>query len=340
MSQSALISVLMPVYNGAAYLEAAIWSILRQTYSNLELIVIDDGSSDNSAEIAEACARHDARVVVRSQANGGVARALNQGLAMARGSYIARMDSDDISHPTRLEKQLDFLTANPAVGVLGTSIYTIDTAGARTSTGLLYTVSEPGILRWHTFFRNPFCHPTVMMPAALLESVGGYAEQRLGQDYDLWTRLWERTQFANLTEPLLAYRIHAKSVTATKARQLERTQGSGKSRQALVSAVLGRPISLETCIMLGSQRTDSAAEAEEVGAVLTGLWHALAHDSRLTEREKSWIRMDYLIRLVRLWRPYLFSAHGRKFIRNFSVRDLLLVGQLSARLRERGLSLR
>src|SRR5215213_8085491 len=126
MNHAPPLSVVMPVYNGKAYVGQAIESILTQTFTDFEFMIVDDGSTDGSNEIIEAYAQRDGRIRVLSQCNQGTSVALNTGIALARGELIAHMGADDIALPQRFERQLHYLRQNPQIGVLGCSYLSID----------------------------------------------------------------------------------------------------------------------------------------------------------------------------------------------------------------------
>lgn len=211
-----LVSVLMSVYNGAAFLEEAIKSILAQTYRHLEFVIIDDGSTDSSAKIIEGYSKVDPRIKVIKQQNQGLVAALNTGLEVSTGNLIARMDADDISIPTRLEKQVDFMLKNPHVLAVGSTIRIIDSKG-----GFVCHRDYPvGIesVREKMMLYSTVAHPAIMMRREPVLDVGGYREIcRHAEDYDLWLRLLEVGEMENIPEPLLFYRQHETNVTLTYA---------------------------------------------------------------------------------------------------------------------------
>lgn len=202
------VSVLLPVWNGEAFLEPAIESILRQTLSSFELIVIDDGSSDRSAAIVERFAASDDRVRLLRQSHEGFSAALNAGIAMVRGEYVARMDADDISLADRLQKQVAYLDAHPTCIAVGAWIAIIDEAdrpiGLKTFVETDNEISAAllgGI--------SPMAHPTIVARRDALQAVGGYDGRRYpSEDLDLWFRLSEQGELANLGEALLQHRRH------------------------------------------------------------------------------------------------------------------------------------
>lgn len=210
------VSVLMPSFNSARFIGEAIASIRRQTLKNWELLVLDGGSTDGTLNIVRALAKQDKRIrlLVEKKHTGLTARA-NAGLRLARAPLLARMDSDDISDPRRLEKQVAFLAAHPAVGIVGTARTDIDERGSKLRTHRL-PLNNAALQRL-LYFRTPFFHPTVMARKALLLGVGGYDEKReVAEDYDLWARVAGKTEFANLPEPLLFYRKHGGNLSMEK----------------------------------------------------------------------------------------------------------------------------
>jgi len=214
-SDAPLITALMSVYNGERYLRASIDSILRQTFSDFEFLIVDDGSTDGSAEIIRSY--QDSRIrIVTNDRNLGLTKSLNRGLALARGEYIARQDADDISLPHRFEKQRQYLQRNTEVLVLGTQATHIDAEGRKFSApGWEYAENEVCI-RWICMFESPFLHTSVMMRREpLLRRFGGYNDSCVtSQDFELWTRVVYDSVCRNLNEKLVCFRSHQASVSA------------------------------------------------------------------------------------------------------------------------------
>jgi GT2 family glycosyltransferase len=198
------VSVVLPIYNGEAFLTEAIDSILQQSFGDFELIAIDDGSTDGSAAILDAV--RDPRVRVIHQPNAGLAASLNRGISLARGTYIARHDHDDVSLPTRFARQVQFMEQNPDCALVGTraEIRSDD----RPATRFHDHPGDDAALRFELLFDNPFVHSSVMLRKRAVESVGGYSTDPLRQppeDYELWSRLARSYQVANLPERLTVY---------------------------------------------------------------------------------------------------------------------------------------
>jgi len=209
-----LISAVLPVYNGAADVEKAIASILAQTFTDFELIVINDGSKDNSASVLEAL--EDPRIRLFHQDNMGLAGTLNRGISLARGRYIARQDQDDLSHPERFARQVAFLEAHPDHGLLGTAaqIWVGDTPTDRAHDH----PADHGALSFELLFNNPFVHSSIMMRKATVEAAGGYTTDPARQppeDYELWSRMVRHAKVANLADRLLVYREVPASMSRT-----------------------------------------------------------------------------------------------------------------------------
>lgn len=225
-----LVSVIMPVYNGQKYLAEAIESILAQTFTDFEFIIVDDGSHDGSAEIIRAYEKRDERIrFIQLEANEGQANVRNRATALADGDFIASMDCDDVCLPQRLQKQVDYLRRHPTIGVLG--------AGAQAvaeDLKPLYPFDLPqrhALIAFNLFVGSFFIHPTVMMRRELLESVGGYEPfRRTAIDVELWSRLMWRTRFVNLPETLLLYRRHEDQHHTTRDAKMREQAWEARAR--------------------------------------------------------------------------------------------------------------
>ncbi len=201
------ITVLMTVYNAGRFLDASIESILGQTYRDFEFLIVDDASTDGSVTVAETWAGKDARIrVIRNAANKGQTPCLNQGLALARGKWIARQDADDLSDSERFEKQIAAVTKNPSLALLGTNGRIIDENDRQV--GLLDAPLSHESIAWTAPFLNPFMHTSVLFRTDVIrEELGGYdGSYRIAQDYDLWTRVLAKHPTENLKDRLVSYR--------------------------------------------------------------------------------------------------------------------------------------
>jgi glycosyltransferase involved in cell wall biosynthesis len=208
------ISVIMPAYNSSMYIRAATESILSQEGVDLELLIIDDGSCDDTLSILRDVSRMDSRVRLISRANTGYVVALNEMLDLARGEFIARMDADDVSAPGRLAAQAAFLRANPDYVMVGGAVIEIDEWGR--TIGTPSPVLGDAAIQSHLLKgQNPITHPAVMMRASAVRQVGPYNPKwETTEDLDYWLRLGEIGRLENLPQVVLHYRIHPQSVSA------------------------------------------------------------------------------------------------------------------------------
>jgi hypothetical protein len=210
------VSVVLPVRNGADFLEQALGSVLSQTLTQLELIVVDDHSTDATPEIVSATARRDDRVRMLRCEGSGVVAALNQGCAAARSPYVARLDADDVALPERLERQAALLDGHPDVGLVGGAYIAIDALGRR---GAAYqTPTDDAVLRTRLARYNVFAHSTATFRRDAFEQTVGYRLAE-AEDYDLWLRISERWLLACVSTPVLEYRQHAGQVSLVRARE-------------------------------------------------------------------------------------------------------------------------
>lgn len=206
------ISVIMSVYNGEKFLKESVLSILNQTYADFEFIIINDGSTDLSLEILRGFEEKDKRIRLISRENKGLTPSLNEGMKLAQGEYIARMDSDDISMPERFEKQITFLEKNKDIALCGTWAINIDENG--NEIGEYKTPITNKEIKKNILFHNPFIHPSVMIRKSVFEKVGLYNEEfKHIEDYELWTRVIPRFKTANIQDFLLKYRLTSSGVT-------------------------------------------------------------------------------------------------------------------------------
>lgn len=261
VSEPPAVSVVMATVADAATLDAAIDSILTQSFRDLELIVIDDGSTDETPRILARAGARDARLrLLRNERQIGLARSLNRGLERARGRFIARMDSDDRSHPDRLARQIAFLARHPEIGLLGTQPRLVDDAG-RPVTGWGWTVPvDHDAIAWQLLTGSPFVHPSVVIRADLLRAAGGYDPAFLGnEDMELWSRLVRSTRCANLDERLIDYRVPMQTVAGWQAAMEPRIE---QVSRRYMEGLLGRNVSADlTRVIVGLDRRGAAPDA-------------------------------------------------------------------------------
>lgn len=203
------ISVVMPVYNGGKYLKEAIDSVLGQTFSDFEFIIINDCSTDNTESIIKSY--NDSRIkYIKNKKNLGVAESLNMGLEMAKGEYIARMDADDISLPKRFEIQIRFMGRHKNIAVCGGAIESFGEAHGRA-----YNERSKGKTRVGFLFKSCLFHPTVMMRRDIIEREHYRYDVHFDkvEDYELWTRILPKYDICSIRRVLLKYRVHSGQVT-------------------------------------------------------------------------------------------------------------------------------
>jgi glycosyltransferase involved in cell wall biosynthesis len=275
------VTVLMPVYNGAAYLEAAIESIRRQTDSDFEFLIVDDGSTDGSSEILQGFAAQDSRIRIIYGMHEGIAAARNRGLALARGTVIVCMDQDDVAMPERIERQLAYLAEHPEVAAVGSALRLINKDGDPIAPPTMYPLTSEEIREG---LLSGYCmlgQPTVAMRREAAIAVGGYRRAfDPADDYDLWIRLSERYALANMPDVLVDYRWHGNNTTSRRRRK--QALGAHIAKLAGAERRLGLPdptSGLERLCVADLERFD--LRKDERAAILQELSEAglVAHDA-------------------------------------------------------------
>ena len=267
MTDAATVEILLPVFNGAATIAAALESLLRQTLTSLRVVVINDGSTDRTPSILAEFADRDARVTVLTMPNGGIVTALNAGLATCRSEFIARQDADDVSDPTRLARELDYLRRHGDCVAVSGAVRHIDQDGNLVGTVQHFPSPELADPR-RAPSREPYlCHPFLMARRDALEAIGRYRHVHHAEDTDLYWRLAEIGRLHNLCEPLGSYRVHDMSISGGSI-------GNGRimalsSQLAGLSALRrrsGRPdIAFEKASLADYRRSPKAADVYERG---------------------------------------------------------------------------
>jgi glycosyltransferase involved in cell wall biosynthesis len=211
------VSVIMPVFNAQTFLDQAICSILGQSFSDFELIIINDGSTDSSQKIIECYAESDMRVRAVSRKNRGLVATLNEAIDMAKGIFIARMDSDDIALTDRLERQVGFLNEHPSIAILGGQGVVIDERDKET--GVLRKPLSNHNIKSHLRFGCPMIHPTYLVRREVFLALGGYREVVAAEDIDFLVRAaCSGYEFGNLDHCVIKYRMNANGNSARNLR--------------------------------------------------------------------------------------------------------------------------
>jgi len=218
-----LVNIIMSVYNSEEWINYSVKSILNQTYKNIELIVIDDCSTDNTKTILESY--NDSRIkLVLNNKNMGLTNNLNHALFLCKGKYVARMDADDIAYENRIEKQVYFLETHEEIDVLGTQIKVFGKSNSK----IKYPSKHLDIVAAMCFY-NPIAHPSVIMRFDTRKNLFLYdISIKKAQDYDLWCKLSNKIKFANLKKTLLKYRVHSSQISSNN--QSEQNEYSFKIR--------------------------------------------------------------------------------------------------------------
>jgi len=273
----ARISVLLPVYNASRYLERAVRSLFAQTFSDFEILALNDASTDDSLTILNRLAQSDARLKVIDAPKRGMSGQLNEGLKLAQSEFIARMDSDDVASPDRLSKQVEALDARTDVGLIAGAYELIDDRD-RPIAALKQPKDHDALVEIMLTGRNPICHPLVMYRKSVIDRVGGYdASMYPSDDLDLWLRMSEVTKLAALDDVLLKYRQHSDSVSETLQEQQIET-----ARRAAQNACRRRGVSKEFRMDSGWRPGTNRASKQKY-LVSTG-WMAFNAGHRNTAR--------------------------------------------------------
>ncbi len=287
------ISVLMSVYNGELYLREAVESVLQQTYTDFEFIIIDDGSTDGTSGILQRYAQIDKRICVHRQKNLGLISSLNKGCRLAQGKYIARMDADDICLPDRLAKQVYYMEAHSEIGVLGTWVEYIDESGE--TYGQWHMPTQPGLVGWSLIFGTCLAHPTVMMRSDVLESLNYYHFEALHvEDYDLWTRASFLTRITNFPEVLLKRRTREDSICSQHLQSQQ--ENVIKVMRAMTERLLGSHVSIDSMsylrrTVMGPALT-SFEQIETAANLIQRSYQAYSRAHPLTQSEAKKIAQD------------------------------------------------
>jgi glycosyltransferase involved in cell wall biosynthesis len=294
------VTVLLAVFNGQTYLSSAVDSVLSQTFRDFELLVIDDGSTDQTLPILREFEKADPRVRLITRPNKGLTNTLNEGLGLARGKYLARMDADDLCLPTRFEKQVAYLDAHPDCVLVGSRVLLIDPDGMPLKEMAAEATHEQ-IDAAHLNRGWPVVHPAVMMRLDAIQKAGNYRDEfNTLEDLDLFLRLGEIGKLANLPEVLLHYRQHFASVTHSKETQ------QMAIRQAIYDQTRGRR-GLPRDVPPPPARTKPLEKFEQHR---TWAWTALQNGHRKTARKHAMITLRLAPFAKESWRVMFCALRG------------------------------
>ena len=339
------LSVLMPVYNGLPRLWEAAESVLRQTYSEFEFLVVDDGSTDGSSAACDDLAARDGRVRVLRHPKGenrGIVASLALGLASARGELVARMDADDRAYPERFARQVAYLDAHPEVALVGSAVHV---RGRDGSVVTRVPATSPALIRWKLRFGVTFTHPTVTMRRRAVEAAGGYtAAAPHNEDHDLWLRMARQHDLANLPVPLLFFdtegttnvsTVHAGLQRETTIRLVQRAMSElvGEVERGVATdlhdSAYGRPLSdrpdarledrIEAAVRLLSDLSDAACRRRPADAPAIRADAALKMDALAWKlRASGWGRGAAVWACAR-WAPRLCAlSTTRRIVTRFA----------------------
>jgi len=316
------VSVIMSVYNGERFLHEAVESILNQPFKNFEFIIINDGSTDGSREIIESY--NDDRIVLINQDKTGLTKALNKGISLARGEYVARMDADDVSLPERLEHQVAFLDENPDVGLVGCNIYVIDEKGSIIS--MVEVPIENEEIKWKLLFRNRFGHSAIMFRKECLSIIGGYNESIIyAQDYDLWLRISQNYNLGNLREFLHKWRLNKStgiSMIKTQEQYKSASLISDKSIQKLLpqehldSTLLQE---VRDYVNLNIEPSDLRRVESMLFKILGSFWESLPGNQNHLKEKRKIMQSNYYMNFALLY----YNKDKQKDFRRCAIRSII-----------------
>lgn len=284
----------MPVFNAERFVREAIDSILAQTLSDFELIIINDGSNDRTGEILQSIS--DPRIrYIDNDRNLGLVTSLNIALQAARCEIVARMDGDDVSMPNRLIEEYRYLENHPEVGVVGSAVRLIDERNHSIRIGRY--PADPGFVRWILLFTNPVVHPSVMMRKSKVQAVGGYRNYR-AEDIDLWERLVKVTQITNLSSILLHLRRHSRSITTSEKVSLIASAAEISAR--MIEHATGQKPPVDLVAKMYGKRIENPPDSLEIANLIEKLYRIYVSDPGILPITQQSIRMDAARRILRL----------------------------------------
>jgi glycosyltransferase involved in cell wall biosynthesis len=288
------LTVIMPVYNAQKFLAEALNSILNQTYSDFILFVIDDGSTDASAEIIEYYKKLDSRIVSFSQNNKGLIKTLNQYFEAVETPYIARMDADDISLPQRFERQIAFLEKHKEIGIVGTGLKYMNETLTKTLEEANFPDSHAKIL-WKMLYTTGVPHAPVMLRKEIFSKVGGYSEHaKYIEDYDFFHRAKQLTQFANIQETLYVYRKNEQSVSHKFSS--EQADNHYKLSKKVIRTIIPKATD-DFVSFLKYDHVNKNTDPKQIYSFLEILYQNFTKNYTLTKDDKRFIKNDWIKKL-------------------------------------------
>jgi len=332
MNNDPLVSVLVTVYNRENFLGEAIESIINQTYKNIEIIIVNDGSTDRTEEIIRSYMKKDERIILlNNNENIGIPKSENKALAVARGKYIARLDSDDIALPERIQTQVEFMESHPEIGVLGSNAFLIDEVGKVQGQTHLFERHE--LIHWTMLIRGcPMVHPSVMFRRKIDNEPVFYNENYCAaDDWELWSRLINKTKFQNLRLPLVYYRDHKGNIS--KIKRDEQKEEDIEIKKRVLCEFLGVQIPDHLVEITRTMMYCSPNEARELVQWLNAIFIRMQEKYNLNPTIKAKIKEDIAARYILLGQNQdnlLSMAHF--YYVAFKSSPLYFLGQLGTKI--------
>ena len=289
------ITVLMSVYNAEANLRESIDSVLDQTFTDFEFLIVDDGSTDKSFDIVKSY--DDERIaIIQNKTNIGLIDSLNKGIEKARGAYIARQDADDICHKDRLMQEVDVLDEDPSVVLVGTWLELINASGD--PIGVWQYPTKYNHVKWFLLFNSAVAHPSAMYRTEVVRNVGGYSKDYMyGEDYELWSRLSKHGKIVNLPQKLQRYRIHPGAVSRRKRLDQQNVQ-LRIATENIREIDVNRSIEPYLRIILGFDNPGKSSDILKAYEKLNELYKEFSDQNSLDQADQNLILSDIKDRMV------------------------------------------
>ncbi|MEQ8625880.1 MAG: glycosyltransferase family 2 protein [Vicingaceae bacterium] len=340
-----LISVVIPCYNIEKYARRAIYSIINQSYTNLEIILVEDGSSDGTRSILESLKIEDARIkLIYNVINQGLAISLNKAIESAQGDFIARMDGDDISHPNRLQEQLDYLISHPKISVVGCKAIPINES-SQPLAFFEFTYCNSSTLKVSSFLANPFIHGSILVRKEILKK---YSYKEIGsEDFEIWCNMNSKGErFANLNKELYYFRKNQTSYS--NLNELNQILSHNKTSKKYLSKFRNQNLNQEVVDIINHRPMKKVSYPEFIDG-LKILNEYISEFSTKTKEFKLFIANQYYniyiqsfkkadslslkVRLILLFIKWLFKLNGFQFLR-LKTSKKIINGTLKRRLND------